>query len=664
MKKNKRRNIFFALLAALVLLIIFWNWNWFRPLVERQASMALGRPVTLAHFDADMGLHPLFVLDGITVNNPEGYPQGSKLLTVQRLALRIDAMRLFHRGLLIEELNIEKPVGEMLTPANGEPNWAFKKEKKTGEAPAGDPWGVEIAALTVNGGQLRFTDEKLKSDFHVAFRTAAAKNGEPRLLAAAEGTYAGQPVKGTFDGSSVLTLRDQKNPYDLKLELANGKTTVDMGGTLLQPLRFGGAQVRLELRGDNLADLHPLTGLPLPPTAPYKLAGALDYKAGRVRFSDFVGTVGSSDLYGDIAVAYGNRHPDIVANLGSQKVALADLGGFIGAVPGKEDATNDTAKQKQARAKKEARGKLLPDKPLNLPQLRAADFHVSYAGERIEGARMPFDKIMAKLDIVNGRISLKPLSFSVGDGQIALNLDLDAQNDQVTAKGDIDFRRVELARIMQATSVFRGAGKIGGKARIDSHGKSLAQMLGNGDGEVQLFMSGGNLSALLVDLAGLDFGNAVLSALGIPSRARLRCMIADMELTKGQLGTRTLLFDTTEANIMGKGQINLAAEEVDYELKTQPKQASIMALKAPIQIRGTFADPSIRPELGELTARGGAAVVLGVFLTPLAALLPTIQLGLGEDHNCQAMLDDVRTAAAKQRPAPAKPDERSRARDS
>jgi len=34
-----------------------------------------------------------------------------------------------------------------------------------------------------------------------------------------------------------------------------------------------------------------------------------------------------------------------------------------------------------------------------------------------------------------------------------------------------------------------------------------------------------------------------------------------------------------------------------------------------------------------------------VFLTPLGALLPTIQLGLGKDHNCDALLASVQTAA-------------------
>jgi len=43
--------------------------------------------------------------------------------------------------------------------------------------------------------------------------------------------------------------------------------------------------------------------------------------------------------------------------------------------------------------------------------------------------------------------------------------------------------------------------------------------------------------------------------------------------------------------------------------------------------------------------------VLGVLLTPLGALMPTFQLGLGEDSDCKSLLADV-LAGAK---TPARP---------
>src|SRR3546814_16761909 len=83
------------------------------------------------------------------------------------------------------------------------------------------------------------------------------------------------------------------------------------------------------------------------------------------------------------------------------------------------------------------------------------------------------------------------------------------------------------------------------------HGNSVAAMLGDGDGSLKLFMSGGDISALLVNLAGLDLGNSLISALGLPRRAEMRCMIVDMGLHDGQVKTNKLLFDQSAANLPG-----------------------------------------------------------------------------------------------------------------
>ena len=40
-------------LVLIALLIAFWNWNWFIPLAERQASAALGRPVVAIYGPTD-----------------------------------------------------------------------------------------------------------------------------------------------------------------------------------------------------------------------------------------------------------------------------------------------------------------------------------------------------------------------------------------------------------------------------------------------------------------------------------------------------------------------------------------------------------------------------------------------------------------------------------
>ena len=395
-----------------------------------------------------------------------------------------------------------------------------------------------------------------------------------------------------------------------------------------------------------MSDLIHLTGIPIAATPPYQLSSNIDYRDRRIRLDDLAGHVGSSDIAGRIAVDPGPERPVVTADLQSRKVDLADLGGFIGTAPGRVNTPGETAGQRAQTARAEASAKLLPQMPINLPRLRAADIHVKYRGEQIEGRSVPLDNVVVALDIVDGHITLHPISFAVGQGSMSADVDLTpTTGNQVRGHADIDFRQVDVSRLMAATHTFQGAGTVGGTAQIEGSGASLAQILGDGNGEVKLFMHGGNLSALLVDLSGLEFGNALLSALGVPQRSPVRCLIADLPLRNGMLETKALLVATDEANITGSGQINLANETINYTLRTAARHFSIGSLPAPIVIQGTLKNPSIRPG-AELAERGGLAAGLGVLFPPLA-LLPTIQLGLGQQNACAKTLAEVNGAPAE-----------------
>jgi uncharacterized protein involved in outer membrane biogenesis len=298
---------------------------------------------------------------------------------------------------------------------------------------------------------------------------------------------------------------------------------------------------------------------------------------------------------------------------------------------------HETAAQRQDMAKAQASKALFPSTPISLPKINAADIHLRYRAEHIENRFTPFDKLLVAMDIVNGRIDLHPLDFVVGNGDIDSTIALapDAHG-LVHATADMKFRHIELARLMQATHTFKGKGIIGGEAKIDTDGNSLASMMGQGNGELKLVLvSAGDVSALLVDIAGLEFGNALLSALGVPDRAQIDCFVTDLPLKDGIVDTKALLLDTNEARVSGSGSIDLRKQTLDYTLTTRSKHFSIGSLPGPINVTGPITDPSIRPGT-EVVARAGAAAGLGVLLTPLGALLPTIQFGVGNDNACTA----------------------------
>ena len=114
-----------------------------------------------------------------------------------------------------------------------------------------------------------------------------------------------------------------------------------------------------------------------------------------------------------------------------------------------------------------------------------------------------------------------------------------------------------------------------------------------------------------------------------------------------------MLLDTDQARVGGKGDINLRDESLKLVLNTESKHFSIGSLPAPVDITGTFAKPSVMPDLAVVGARAGAAVGLGILLTPLGALLPTIQLGTGEDNACAGLLASAKAPPAVPPRAPA-----------
>ncbi|UPY34931.1 AsmA family protein [Sediminicoccus sp. KRV36] len=623
-----------SLVGIGIFFLLVFSWGWFIPLLEARASAALGRPITIAGLRLHPGRVTMATLTGVRIGNPPGFEAQSPFAEIESVELGLNLLASLRSGRAhITSLAVDGAAVEAVTLEDGRNNHSFDILFVTAEPELARQ---AIGMVTLRRSRLHLVHKPLAADFAVTFETRDAADGTAGIAAEAQGTYAGAPLTARFTGGSILAIGDAATPWPVTLELLNGTTRGSLTGTVRNLLALDGADLRLELAGPDMRFLRPLTGVPIPSTPPFRVAGRLAYGEGRIRFTEMQGQVGQSDLGGTVTMDPRGAIPDITADLIARHVDLADLAGFIGGNPGRGTPI---------RPDSPSTGRVLPNTPVNLPLFRAANVHARLRAARIIGEDAPLDTLDVTLELINGVVTLKPLRGGVGRGALVITGTLTPREQgDLHAVGEVQFQGIDIARVMQALGG-RGGGALEGRGRIDAVGRSTAELLARGNGALALRLAGGDLSAFAVDLAGLRLGNAIFSAFGLPSRTQLECFVADFGLAAGILTTRAMLLETTDALILGTGTIRLDREEFDMRLRSQAKRFTVGSLPTSLALTGRLSDPSVAPVLVQDRGGDGVSDLLDLALAPFS-LLPVIELGIGDDPRCRDALRRTRRPGA------------------
>jgi uncharacterized protein involved in outer membrane biogenesis len=610
---------------------------WLGPTIARQASAVLGRPVAVGWVVLRPGSPLTITADEVLVGNPPGFPaEEEPLLRLGRLAVQWEiGAYLRRKEVVIPSIELTRPVVRLLSLPDGRRNYGSEFGARLLDKLAGS----KVGAVRVQDGRARVSLADPQAELDLKIETVDDPDlGANAIRAEARGTYAGEPTLATILVGGVRDRHEPSASWSVDLDLTNGPTQASAKGVVQQPLKPRAAALDLSIRGPDMALLTQLTGVSLSHTPPYDLRGRLNYLENRFQFDGITGRMGKSDVQGTLTVIRGRERPLITADLSSRNADLRDIASLITGEPGPPGTPGQTPEQKE-RAEQVSRAarsspRVLPSRPINMQRLRGADTHLVYQAESIKGRSMPFDDLSMRLEVVDGAIALRPLSFKVGQGRISGDIWLSPEAEEaVNGRANIRFDRLDLARLMQATGSHQGRGALSGAARVEGTGRSLAEILGNGDGALTLSMTDGDLSKLLVDLAGLRLGSALLTSLGGEQRTRVECFLADMELRRGTLSTRALLLETEDAVTQGQGTVDLKRERVQIRLRTESKRLTIGVLPASLLISGSLKSPNAAPAR---TERTGSAIA------DLFSALPTVQMGIGDDPRCERLVRRAR----------------------
>ncbi len=614
-----------AVALVLVVIVLVFPWNALRGPVARYVSGRLDRPVTIGALDVHLGRRIRVDAQQVTVANVD-WGTATPMVDAGRVVLWFTWGGLFTGA--PAKLRFEDAQLTAERNAAGEDNWHFGK--RSGAVP-------RIGNIEVARGKLHYLDAKAAAD--IALTLDSATNGTAdgaQLKFAGEGKLHGERIvlEGTSMGLSQL--QDLDDPYHFKLHAVNGRTVIDFDGTVV-PSDSEDLDGTLAISGTDMSKLYPVVPTPIPWTPPYKLVGKLTHNDDVWTYKEFKGVVGASDLAGDLKVDTRGKRPATTAQLTSKRFDYKDLGGFIGLPPGSKGV--EEHKRSSARA--------LPDKPLELAKLREHDVDVQFRGESVKWGRIPLDNLKTHFVLKDGVLRLAPADFGLAGGHVLVNLAVDVSRDLAHAKGDVTASNVELKRIFPQLASPRGsAGRVGGRAKFETRGNSVADMMAGAEGELALIMRGGEASTLALVLTNLDLARAAELILRGDRTAEIRCAVTSMRAHQGVMTPDLFVVDTSAVLITGEGSIDFRDEQYDALLRAKSKQMSLLALRGPIVVQGTFKQPVVRPAIGPVALRVGAAIGLGAVAPPLA-LLPLIDFGGAPDVDCRNLMQEARVDTAR-----------------
>ncbi len=521
---------------------------------------------------------------------------------------------------------------------------AKSDRQASGEAAGGDQENDETADGTPDDANAKSLEQ--------AQRAGEVPRRPPRDYVFAwqvEGQYKDLPVKGEGKVGGLLALRNADEPFPVQADVSVGRTRASAVGTLTDPLHLGALNLRMSLSGSSMANLYPLVGITLPDTPPYatkgRLIASLQNPAGPVfEYRHFDGTVGKSDLSGTLRFTMQAPRPKLVGRLRSDQLRMDDLGPLIGVKPdtgGAKTAEGGTEKV----ADKPASGKVLPTQEFRTERWRDMDADVHFAGKRIiHGSKLPLSDLYTHVVMDEGRLLMDPIRFGIAGGGIGGTVQLDGSQTPMQGRVKLRARSLKLKQLFPSVESMQTAlGQMNGEVSLAGRGNSVAALLATGDGEVRMLVSDGVVSRSLMEIAGLNVGNYVVSKLFGDDEVHINCTAADMGIQDGLMKTRAFVIDTDNAVVTIDGTVNFKNEALDLDISPESKGFRIFSLRSPLYVRGTFGNPQAGVHTGPLLARGAGMVALGVVLTPAAGLLALVAPSADEpDSQCAALLQEAR----------------------
>ena len=639
-----RTTAIWALIAiAVAVFFALFTWDWFRGPLARVLSARTGRQVTI---QGHLHVHPFSwepwaSVDGVRIGNP-GWLGGGKtqMANLGKTTVQVKLLPLLSGHVELPLVDIEHPNLDLYADRTGRNNWTLGKANGKGaKLPP-------IQRFVVNQGRIRIDDLQRKLRFNGTVTTTenAGAASAQAFRVEGEGSLNAAPFRAHITGGPLVHVQKDR-PYPFDMDVHAGATHIVAHGSVTRPFDFGHLQTTATVTGRDLADLYLLSGIVLPNTPAYSLAGHVVRDQSTYKVTDFAGRIGRSDLHGALTVEKLKDRRFLRGDLRSHVLDMTDLGAIFGG-PQAGKAPGEEAAAGHAQA---SSGHILPNTTLDVRRIRSMDADVRYKAESVKAtSRLPLRAVGLHLTLDHGLLRLNPVDFTMPHGVVAGRVRLDARGAVPLSHVDFSVSNMRLEDVLPR---FQGASPIDGpleaRATLSGAGDTVHKAAASSSGRVTIAVPGGTMRKSLAELMGVNVVPGLFELLKKdPKQTPVRCAVLDFNVSHGIMSVRRFVLDTGVVVTDGSGSINLGSETLKMKIQGHTKKPRLVRVIAPFDVTGSLIKPHMKIEAGPAIAQGAAAVGLGAVLAPLAAILPFLAPGGAHDADCAGLLAQARAAGA------------------
>jgi AsmA protein len=217
--------------------------------------------------------------------------------------------------------------------------------------------------------------------------------------------------------------------------------------------------------------------------------------------------------------------------------------------------------------------------------------------------RVDFSNFQITLAAKDNVMHLDPVEAQIDGAQYAGNMTIDSRGPVPVVSVDEHLSGVDLTRLLANTAQ---KGRLSGRATLNLKATARGATV-----DACLKSLTGHLDANLADgaLEGIDVAYEFASAQALidrstappprsnTGRTKFEAFKTTAQITNGVAETHDLTIASQVLKVTGQGSANLSSKAIDFKLLAAILTAPARSTEIPLKITGTYADPTVRPDI-------------------------------------------------------------------